>query len=254
MNTTAIILNWNTANVALRSLERLVDEVPVIFVENGSEADERELVREVIGTPWQPKREGVIPMEFEFNVGNSISRNRAIDRVDTKYFFLIDGDILYVPGSIEVLVKMAENLEDFGIIGVHNLNVMLQYGHNGTPFLDDADDSFATRKVKDVSMGVDWPIAWSQYGLFLKTDQRFPEQPPFDVPGHGSEDDWYFYEMRERGLHSYYIDQPLYYHEAHSSWRCFEAKGWPNHTKDRLRALRARFHTIFADPDAPAED
>ena len=63
---TAIILNWNTREIAEKSAKRLLKEVDkVILVDNGSEE--------------RPNRiNGVIHIDNDQNEGNSIARNQGL--------------------------------------------------------------------------------------------------------------------------------------------------------------------------------
>lgn len=228
--TTAIVLNWNTLHVAKDSIRRLSREVPTIVVDNGSTDGSREYFTE-------HPRDGVTYMLHERNLGSSVARNLAIDQVKTPYYFLLDGDILYVPGSIALLERVFSTYPACGIIGVHCGESVQKYGHNGTPDINEADIAAPA----DATVYRGFPMAWTQYGLFRKSDQRFPAQPPFDGPGYGYEDSWYYHELRERGLDSYYVERPMYYHDAHSSKRELEKAGLPDNEAARRDAFHARF-------------
>jgi glycosyltransferase involved in cell wall biosynthesis len=154
-------------------------------------------------------------IRLEENLGNCIPRNMGIDACETPYYFLLDGDILYVRGSIKILEDLMDKFPDAGIVGTHREQNVRKYGYNGVPERDMAD--IFAQEPYQVFEGM--PMAWTQCGLFRKTDQRFTTIPPFDGPGHGFEDSWYYHEMKEKGLKSYFINTISYYHEAHSGQR-----------------------------------
>lgn len=228
MNTTAIVLNWNTLNVAKDSIRRLKREVPVIVVDNGSTDGSREY--------FKTHHPEVTYILLDKNCGNSVARNKGIDLVKTKYYFLIDGDILYVPNSIKILEEVLDKHIEAGICGVYNGQSVLTFGFNGTPNRDEAEiKAQATPPYKG------FPMAWTQYGLFRLTKQRFAEKPPFDGPGMGYEDSYFYHEMKANGLESYFIERPLYYHDAHSGARELKEAKLPTREKERREAFEAKW-------------
>ena len=84
-------------------------------------------------------------------------------------------------------------------------------------------------------------MAWTQYGVFKKTRQRFPEVYPFDRAGHGYEDSWYYHEMKRNGLESYFITKPLYYHDAHAGKRELNKINAPTFENERKTLFEKEF-------------
>lgn len=238
MNATAIILSWNTYETVKESVARLLEEnIPVILVENGSTDATKGWIK------YLHLDEKIKVIDYPENVGNCVSRNAAIDLVETKYFFLLDGDIIYVPKTIEILERVAKRLPNFGIVGVHNPNQVGKTGHNGTSEYGQSD---LEAKYPDIAYwGI--PMAWTQYGLFLKTDQRFITEPPFDRIGYGLEDSYFYQEMKRKGLGCYFITEPMYYHEAHSSKKEIEELGID--LKDTENKRRLIFERDFGQND-----
>lgn len=223
--TTGIILNWNDTDIVRHSVRRMSREVPVIVVDNGSD--------DQTFRPY-PNVEYLL---LGYNRGNCVARNKAIDKVVTEFYFLLDGDILYVPGTIAMLENKIDDLPDAGCLGVHSNDSVRRWGHNGCP-----DEGMADLvAVCDDTPLSDYPMAWTQYGLFRNDGQRFSEVPPFNLPGHGYEDDWFYREMLERGKKSYYVSSPLYYHRAHSGKRSLEALGASTLEDERRYVFRGRF-------------
>jgi len=232
MNTTAIILNWNTLHITKDSYRRLAKEVPVIILENGSDDGSLEYFKSLKDNPKI--------IHYYYNAGNCIPRNNGIDLVQTDYFFLLDGDILYVPKSIKILEEILNTYKQCGCVGVHNMQNVAKYGHNGTPNKQKAD----LRSTKPDAVFSGFPMAWTQYGLFRKTDQRFITKKPFNKPGQGYEDSWYYHEMKSRGLDSWFITKPLYYHQAHSGKRELEKYRLPTFEQDRKKIFENKWGKV----------
>lgn len=240
--TTAIILNWNTLDVVKNSVRRLKREVPVIVVDNGSTDGTLEYFRD----HPDPMVE-FVPMGE--NVGSSRARNIAIKKVKTDFFFLLDGDILYVPNSISVLENILRNFPKVGCVGVNDTERVRTTGMNGTLDINEAD----TKAEYPTAIYSGFPMAWTQYGLFRTKDILFPEQPPFDTGGMGYEDDWYFRLMQEKGYQSYFITKPLYFHDAHAGKRELYKGNQPTREQERKKAYKDRWGESWLDKDLKIE-
>lgn len=225
----AIVLSWNNLNVIKDTVRRLRRETDVIVVDNGS-TDGSQLYLADLG-------DKITYIQMGENKGSSIARNIAISKVKSKYFFLIDGDILYVPESIKYLEEILDKYPECGCVGVNNPQRLAETGMNGT--LNELEADTKARKPTTIYKG--FPMAWTQYGLFRNTGQRFPEEYPFDRAGMGYEDDFYYREMKEKGLRSYYIRSPLYYHDAHSGHRELAKLRQPTLEDERRKAYEKRW-------------
>jgi hypothetical protein len=128
-----------------------------------------------------------------------------------------------------------------GCVGVNDPNVVAQTGMNGT--LDEMRADTIAHKPSTIYSG--FPMAWTQYGLFRNTGQKFPEEYPFDRAGMGYEDSWWYWEMKEKGLESYFITRPLYYHDAHAGHRELAKLKQDTLEKERMEA----FHKEFGEVD-----
>ena len=190
------------------TLELLQEEknVEVILVDNGSDSIPSQLQREL------GSRTSIL---LNKNLGSSVARNLGIEAARGKDIFLIDGDIQYVPGTIDFYSEIKRSQVAIGCVGYHNMQQVATTGTNGVLSLDQADT-----KVEDGKYGVSawFPMAWTQYGLFdgdMLREVKFPVQGAFGEPGHGYEDDWLYHEMRRLGYRSLSVDAPVYYHDAH---------------------------------------
>lgn len=230
-----VILNLNEINVVSESIYRLKREgFRIIVVDNGSDDDSKDILRAT---------EGIEFIDLPENRGSSVGRNAGIDRTTSNYVFLLDGDILYVPGTIQKLIQHFP--ADAGCLGVHNPNK-----YDGVQYREQADVRFP----EPVGVFADFPMAWTQYGLFrgdFLREVRFPTEGVFGEAGVGYEDDWLYREMRERGLKSYYVPNVLYYHEKHGGARFLKAKGLPVRDDERLAAFTKRWGQVefwYTDP------
>lgn len=227
---TAIVLSWNNLNVIKDTIRRLRREADVIVVDNGS-TDGSQLYLADLG-------DKITYIQMGENKGSSVARNMAISRIKGD-FFLIDGDILYVPDSIKILQETIEKYPECGCLGVNDPLRVAQTGMNGTPNLQEAEVFANFSKVYK-----GFPMAWTQYGYFRNTGQRFPEAYPFDRAGMGYEDSWYYHEMKEKGLESYFITKPLYYHDAHAGHRELKKLNQSTLEPERREAFEKRFGKV----------
>jgi GT2 family glycosyltransferase len=220
--TTAVVLSWNNLSVTKDTIRRLRREVPVIVVDNGS-TDGSQLYFADLG-------DKITYIQMGENKGSSVARNMAISRVKTPYFFLVDGDILYVPDSIKYLEEILDSHPECGCVGVNDTPRVQATGMNGTLNMLEADVRAEGGKAYK-----GFPMAWTQYGLF-RNGIKLPEEYPFDRAGHGYEDDWCYREMKEKGLESYFVTKPLYFHDAHAGKRELNKSNTPTMEKERAEA------------------
>lgn len=221
-----IILNLNEIDVVRDSIRRLLKEPwNIIVVDNGSDDNSKDVLR---GTP------GITLVDCAENHGASVGRNAGLDVSTADYVFLLDGDILYIPGTIENLIPLMP--EDAGCLGVHNSQ---RWDGTGAP--EDADLRWPGVVTAPNN---DFPMAWTQYGLFrgdLLRTIRFYDEGVFGEAGGGYEDDWLYHEMKERGYESYYVDGVLYYHERHGGQRWLDAKAMKNRNEERKAIFNKRW-------------
>lgn len=214
-----LILNLNETDVVLNSIRKLRKEgYNVVVVDNGSDDDQKEPLYKV---------DGITLVDLPANNGSSCGRNAGLDHCSSDYVFLLDGDILYIPRTIENILK--DYPPTAACVGVHN-----RVYWNGTQQEDEADIIWP---LKPGSLSDDFEMAWTQYGLF-KGDfirkTKFYDKGVYGVAGVGFEDDWLYQDILKAGLKSYYYPNVLYYHEAHGGRRYLEEKGLPVNDFERL--------------------
>lgn len=208
-----ICLNFNELEVSKDSVRRLLKEpdLEVILVDNGSDDGSKEYYRNV-------SADNFVFVDLPDNTGSSTGRNKGIEVSKGKNIFLIDGDILYIKGTIAEYQKILDKYDDAFCVGQNSMALLHETGHNGTYDIMEADMSMSyTYTVED------WfPMAWTQYGLFrgdLLRKVKFYDEGIFGEPGYGYEDTWLWYEMMALGHKSLSCSAPIYYHFAHGSFR-----------------------------------
>lgn len=225
----AIVLNWDEAHVSYDSVQRLLKEnIEVIVVDNGSTDDSVE--------KFQSLRDQIKFVALNDNYGSSIGRNLGIELTTCQYTFLLDGDILYVPGTIAEYIKILEKYPEAGCVGYFDIVHRETHGWgHGANTREEADEVMPVLTDKN-KIACWYPIAWTQYGLFrteLLKQYKFPTLDPFNKPGYGYEDDWFYKDMCKDGWESLHIDKPLYYHDKHFSQRNLRRKNQSDMSKER---------------------
>ncbi len=223
-----VILNWNELEISKDSVRILLKEpnIEIIVVDNGSTDGSREYFKDI---------KGIKLIAFPENRGISVARNSGIDMAEGKNIFLLDGDILYIKGTIEEYQKILDKYPDAGCVGGHIQENLDKYGHNGTADPNEADHIMTT----DYILEEGFPMIWCQYGLFrgdVLRKIKFIEIPPFNEAGYGLEDGWFWHDMVEAGYVSLTASKPNYYHQAHSGLKELAKAKVPDKVKER-RAL-----------------
>lgn len=227
-STDCLILNLNEINVVSASIRRLKREGHnIIVVDSGSDDDSKEILANTSGITFVNLRE---------NKGSSVARNAGLAKSTANYVFLLDGDILYIPGTIPALEELMENTPDAGCIGVHNPRDWdgTQERHSASPFWP----------VNPGKLYADFDMAWTQYGLFSGDMLRtlgFYAEGVFGEAGVGYEDDWLWHKMKQTCLKSYYLPNVTYYHEKHGGKRWLEAHDMPINDEARRLVFEERW-------------
>lgn len=223
----AIVLNWNESHVSVDTVRLLLeDNVEVVVVDNGSEDGSVEKFVSNFG-------DSIRVIANNYNFGSSVGRNLGIEVVTQPYTFLIDGDILYVPGTIKAYKEILEEFPEAFCVGYFDMAHRLSHGWaHGSRTREEADKQMSPYKCIS-----NWyPMAWTQYGLFrtdLLKKYRFVTLPPFNQYGYGLEDDWFYMRCRSDGYESLHVDKPFYFHDAHFSMRELAKKGLSDMSAER---------------------
>lgn len=107
LDVTAVIINFKTIDLtrdAVQTFRKAYPELPMILVDNGSQDASTQLVRKF------GKRDNIMAIMNQENRGHGVAINQAIERVTTKYVFLMDSDCVVKNGDF--LQKMIELLKE----------------------------------------------------------------------------------------------------------------------------------------------
>lgn len=232
-----LILNWQELNVSKDSVRRMLrePEVDSVFVvDNGSTDGSQEYYGKMKGVP----KFGFVSLPE--NSGPSVARNVGISMIQADAIFLLDGDILYVPGTIKEYATILEKYPDAFCVGQNSFEMVLRLGHNGTTDPIEAD----VRMTDDYTISDWFPMAWTQYGLFradLLKAYPFIEEGAFGQAGYSLEDDDFYHEMKKLGFVSLAVDKPTYYHEAHTGIKELVKSGLSLKLKERKKIFEKKW-------------
>ena len=224
----AIILCLDEADLVKESVWRLRKDCDkIIVVDNGSSEEQKEILRGI---------KDITLVDLPENKGISNGRNAGLAVSTREYVFLLDGDILYVPGSIPKLLKAIKKLPDAGCVGCHNplFSAGVQQREQANAFFP-----------QNTKLWSDFPMAWTQYGLFrgnLLREIGFVTEGVFGEAGIGYEDDWLYQEFLARGFKSYYLEGLIYYHERHGGARWLKKMGLPIRDEERKKAFKDKWN------------
>jgi GT2 family glycosyltransferase len=159
---------------------------------------------------------------------------------------MLDGDILYVPSSVNLLAEVLEKHKEAGCVGFDGREC-------STTNRGDASNVAETVRSIDIdalicSIPEDQPIAWTQYGLFREDvikNCSFDESGYFGKPGYGFEDNDYYRQMKELGYSSYSITGIRYYHDQSSSKRFLAKYNLPTNWQERYQQFEKKWQEIY---------
>ncbi len=225
------ILTWNCVNTLKETLDILTRDLKdieheIIVIDNGSSDGSADLA-----TIKNPENRGV-----------SVGKNQGIDISRGEYIMLLDGDIVPVENSVNLLIDFLDNNYDKMAIGFYPNKFTDQKNKNG-------------QRHHEEFCHVLWnPTIHSQviafYGMFHKNifkemGIRFPEDGPFSGVGYGWEDSDVYMQMRELGVHQWVagMNHPTgrYYHEINSSIRLMGDKTYIDSSKARREAFKKKW-------------
>ncbi len=106
-----VILNWNGSNFLKRFLPSLVDcskeNAEIIVADNGSTDVSREVIKTLFPT--------VKYLQLEQNYGFAEGYNRALLKLQSDYFLLLNSDVEVTPGWLEPMLTLMESESSIGI-------------------------------------------------------------------------------------------------------------------------------------------
>jgi len=106
-----VILNWNGSSFLKRFLPSVIacstGNVEIVVADNGSTDDSKLLINSLFPT--------VIYLQLDKNYGFAEGYNRALERITSDYFVLLNSDVEVTPGWLEPMLDLMENDPDTGI-------------------------------------------------------------------------------------------------------------------------------------------
>jgi GT2 family glycosyltransferase len=120
MDVSIIIVNWNTPALLMQCLKSIYNagtEVAfeVIVVDNGSSDDSVSLISKHFPL--------VVIIENDRNLGFARANNQGIALGRGRYFMLLNSDTILMPGAVDVLVQVADQYPEVGVLGPKLLNM-----------------------------------------------------------------------------------------------------------------------------------
>jgi glycosyltransferase involved in cell wall biosynthesis len=194
-------------------------DTEVIVVDNGS----------LDGSRGYLASTGVNCLLLDHNAGQSIGRNMGIACTRAPYVMMLDGDILYVPGTLTRFKRILDENPKLGCVGVFG-------GEATVTQLDQAD----TEAPELYGLNTDHPIAWTQYGLFRREvldECPLDESGWYALPGHGFEDNDLYQQMKVADWESGAVRGLKYYHERSTGVRKLLEYGLPKNDAEREAQL-----------------
>jgi glycosyltransferase involved in cell wall biosynthesis len=105
------ILNWNNCDILKKTIEVILNEIKdisaeIIIFDQASSDGSIEYLQSL-------QQNNIFVFFNNKNIGNSISRNKMIEKARGKYVMLLDGDILLVKGSIKFCVDFLDKNDEY---------------------------------------------------------------------------------------------------------------------------------------------
>jgi glycosyltransferase involved in cell wall biosynthesis len=222
MSVSVNILNWNCGKVLKDSIDLVSKEADeVIVVDNGSND----------GT------EALATIRFDKNRGVSIGKNAGIEASKGDYILLLDGDILYVPNTINCMVEWLELFPHEYAIGFYP-----------NKFARERDKAEAEcRELYKPSIHTTVCLFYGMFRRSMFTDYsiKCDTSGPFALPGYGWEDTDLYYQMKDKGIKQWVagLNTPIgkYYHEINSSIRQMGSDAYIQTSKERHEYFKEKW-------------
>ncbi|MFB0507409.1 MAG: glycosyltransferase family 2 protein [Thermodesulfobacteriota bacterium] len=215
MDLSVIIVNWNTRQLVVESLQSLYRAIgdfsmEVFVVDNGSSDGSVEAIRAAF-----PR---VILVENAKNIGFARANNEALRRARGKYFLFLNTDVILQEYTVAALLEFMEKTPQAGIVGAQLLNTdgTKQNSFDNFPTLlsEGLNKSllrmFFPNRFPSKRLSLSSPIAVESVigACMMVRKDAVDEVGPMDEDYFlfMEETDW-CYRMRERGWRVYLVPQ-----------------------------------------------
>lgn len=214
-----IIVNYNTKDLIVDCVKSINKDGPndaeIIVVDNNSTDGSVEAIK---------KLKGIKTIFNDSNTGFAYANNQGIKIAKGKYVFLLNSDTYLTKGSLEDLMKFADEHDDAGVVGPRLLNKdkTLQYSCFRFPTITNAIKQywFGKKGLFDKYVpGLDKP-----YQVDAVVGAAFLMTPKALEKVGGLDERYFFYfedlayckRIHEEGLKVYYYPKPkiVHYHGA----------------------------------------
>ncbi len=219
------ILTWNNFNTLHDTLHNLKSDLKdmdyeVIIIDNGS----NDLCAKA-ATIANPN-----------NLGISKAKNQGIEASKGEFILLLDGDVVYMPNSIQCLTKWLEDNPKEYAIGFYPNKFTNQKG-------------LEEKRCDCLFEPKPYTATCLYYGMYRKTmfdlGIRCPVDGPFNKPGYGWEDRDFFYQMKQKGITQWVagINTAIgkYYHAINSSIKEMGHEEYIRSSKERAEYFKAKW-------------
>lgn len=206
------ILNWNTGGTLEQTLDVLKEDLKdieheIIVVDQGSVDGSIKLLKELA------ESDKIIAIFNETNVGISKGKNQGIEMSFGKYIMFVDGDVVPVPNSINMLIDYLDKNEDVQAMGFHP-----------NKFTDTKDK--CEERCTRLSLPRIINRACIYYGMFRRSvfdTIKLSEEGEFGKPGYGWEDYDLLQQMNRDNVRQWMAginhDDGRYLHLINSSFK-----------------------------------
>lgn len=108
---TIIIVTYKSSHIVMDALQHLVKQgYRIIIVDNGS----KDNIEDVLGENF--KSSNIELIKLKYNIGFGRANNLALEKVNTKYAFLLNPDAIIMPHSIDLMMEIAEQKQNVALL------------------------------------------------------------------------------------------------------------------------------------------
>lgn len=208
-----VIVNWNTYGLLHQCLDSVYRAgtdcvVEVIVVDNGSTDNSVDMITE--------RFPEVILIRNDQNLGFARANNQGLSRGKGRYFLLLNSDTIVNPGSVDMLVDVADQNPQLGVVGpkVLNMDGSIQNSCGGFPsFLSELVGKNYRTRHPVTAISYAYEVDWILGACMLVRSSTIMDVGPFDEDYffYSEEIDWCF-RIKKKNWKIWYITNADIYH------------------------------------------